>query len=111
MSQPCRWNSMNVAFTPYGRVLVMPAGQVALQRTTHRTRPVTSDIKHSLRANDRRREGSPGHVQLRSSQLDALSGNAERRPETVRTHLTSGKAGGSKPICAHQVWQLCGLLM
>ena len=45
MSQPCRWNSMNVASTPYGRVLVMPAGQVALQRTIHRTRPVTSDIE------------------------------------------------------------------
>jgi hypothetical protein len=33
MSQPCRSNDVNVAFTPYGPVLMMPAGQVALQRT------------------------------------------------------------------------------
>jgi hypothetical protein len=42
-----------------------------------------------LRANDCRREESPGHVQPRSSQVDATSGDIRPRPATVRTHLTS----------------------
>jgi hypothetical protein len=40
MSQPCRWNSVDVASTPYDPVLVVPAGQVMVQRDDppHQTR-------------------------------------------------------------------------
>jgi hypothetical protein len=50
-----------------------------------------------LRANDRRREESPGHAQPRSSQLDAISGHARRRSATARTRLTSEGLVGSSP--------------
>jgi hypothetical protein len=44
MSQPCRWNSVDVASTPYVLVRTVPAGQVVVLRTIRRIRPVTSDI-------------------------------------------------------------------
>jgi hypothetical protein len=37
MSQPCRSSCMNGTFTSYAPVLMMPAGQVAQQRTIRRT--------------------------------------------------------------------------
>ncbi len=54
-----------------------------------------------VRANDRRREESPGYVQPQSSQLDAISGHTRRRSATVRTHLT-GEGHRFEPCCAHQ---------
>ena len=56
-----------------------------------------TDQRAKQRANDRRREGSPGHVQPQSSQLDAISGHTRRRSATVRTHLTSEGFVGSSP--------------
>jgi len=53
------------------------------------------------RANDRRREGSPDHNQPRLSQVDATSDDTERRPATVRTHLTS-EGSLVRTSCAHQ---------
>jgi hypothetical protein len=44
------------------------------------------------RVNDRRREGSPGSVQSRLLQLDAISGDTRRRPVTVELRLTSDES-------------------
>jgi hypothetical protein len=44
------------------------------------------------RVNDRRREGSPGSVQSRLLQLDAISGDTRRRPATVELRLTSDES-------------------
>ncbi len=47
------------------------------------------DQRAKLRANDRRREESPGYNQPRLSRVDAISGDSRRRPATVKTYLTS----------------------
>ena len=60
------------------------------------------DQEAKLRVNDCRRKGSPGSVQPRLLQLDARSGDAGRRPATVRAQLTS-EGHWFEPSCAYQV--------
>jgi hypothetical protein len=45
MSQPCHPDDVNAASTLYEPVLMVPAGQVVVQRTVRRIRPVASDIE------------------------------------------------------------------
>jgi hypothetical protein len=50
-----------------------------------------------VRANDRRRQDTPGHSQPRSPQLDGTSGHFQPSPHTLWTLLTSEGFVGSKP--------------
>ena len=66
-----------------------PASRCARQASGVWRRDPGPDQRAKVRANDRRREGAPGHVQPRLSQVDAISGDIRRRPATVEIYLTS----------------------
>jgi hypothetical protein len=82
---------------PQTRLRGLTGGRTATscaQRRTVGWSPGSSGIRWRAprakqRANDRRREESPGYNQPRLSQVDAVSSDSERRPQTVRTRLTS----------------------
>ena len=103
MSQPGCSRDVAVASTPYDPVLVMPAGQVVMQRTIRRIRPVINISLHEPGIGADPRGQAPRLPHRRSGEIQSRHRGTQPRQRhrvgadvTLQVH-TAQPADGAQP--------------